>query len=227
MKLGPALKPYRKKVFLACKSRRRDGKGMQEELERSLKRLKTDYFDLYQLHAISDVEKDVGAALAPGGAVEAMVEAQKKGLVRFLGFSAHSVEAALKAMEEFTFDTILYPINYVCHFSDEFDQRVVKEARKKGMGILALKALAQTVGADSKYEYPSWYKPIEDEAEADLALRWTMSQGVTAAIPPGEESLFWLAVRCALRLSLKAVTEAETAELKKRAAGLEPISRRF
>ena len=225
LKLGPALRPYRDKVFLACKSTRRDGKGVREQMEQSLRRLETDHLDLYQLHALTDVEKDIRAALAPGGAVEALVEARKKGLVRFLGFSAHSVEASLEALAVFPFDTILYPVNYVCHFRGDFDQKVIEEARKRKMGILAIKALAQTVwpkGAER--EYPNcWYKPIDDETEADLALRWTLSQPVTAAVPPGDERLLWLAVRIALRH--KPVTKAETAELEQRAASLEPIFR--
>lgn len=68
LKLGPALEPYRKKVFLACKTGQRRREGASEELNESLKRLRTDYFDLYQLHSITDVKNDVDAVFAKGDA---------------------------------------------------------------------------------------------------------------------------------------------------------------
>ncbi len=98
-----------KKVFVACKTTERTKKGAEEELHRSLKRMETGFFDLYQLHAVSDVDKDVKRALSPKGAIQAFLKAREEGLVRFLGFSAHSDEAALYAMRNFDFDTILYP----------------------------------------------------------------------------------------------------------------------
>ena len=105
--------------------------------------LQTDHFDLYQLHAISDVEKDVQAVLAKGGAMEAILEAKKQGKLKYIGFSAHTSEAALAAMREFDFDTILYPVNFACHFRNEFDTEVLAEAKKRDMGILAIKAMAR------------------------------------------------------------------------------------
>ena len=99
IKLGPALEPYRKDVFLACKTTQRTKEGAAAELKESLKRLRTDHLDLYQLHALSDREKDVDVAFGPGGAMEVFLEAKKQGQVRYLGFSAHSEEAALAAME--------------------------------------------------------------------------------------------------------------------------------
>ena len=143
LKLGPALKPYRDKVFLACKTDNRDRAGAKESLDASLKRLQTDYFDLYQLHAIMHVEEDVKAALSKDGAIQTLLEARKQGIIRYIGFSAHSVEAALVAMREFDFDTILYPINFGCHYRSGFDKEVIAEANKRGMGILALKAMTK------------------------------------------------------------------------------------
>lgn len=190
-KLGPALKPYRKQCFLACKTTERNSEGATRELHQSLKNLKTDYFDLYQLHALTTVE-DVETAFGPGGAMEVFLKAREEGKVRFLGFSAHSEEAALLAMNKFDFDTILFPINYVCWFQGNFGPTVVQRAKEKGMGILALKGLAQTripPGIKKPYE-KLWYIPIEDEEIQTLSLRFTLSQGVTAAIPPGDP-LFW------------------------------------
>jgi aryl-alcohol dehydrogenase-like predicted oxidoreductase len=202
--LGPALRPYRDKVFLACKTERRDAKGAREHLVESLKRLRTDWFDLYQLHAITDVESDVEAVFSPGGAMDAIVAAREEGLVRHIGFSAHSPAAALKAMEKFDFDSMLYPVNMACHFKTRFDQEPVRVAAAKGMAILALKAMARGAWDSGntkvrREDYPKcWYEPYTTREEILAGLRFALSQpGVTAALPPGEERLFRLALSVA------------------------------
>ena len=83
IKLGPALEPYRKDIFLACKTTERTKEGSRRELEQSLERLRTDHFDLYQLHAVTKLE-DVDTIFGKGGAMETFLEAREKGQVRFL-----------------------------------------------------------------------------------------------------------------------------------------------
>jgi aryl-alcohol dehydrogenase-like predicted oxidoreductase len=222
--LGPALKPFRDKVFLACKTGERDKKGAEKELHKSLKNLKTDHFDLYQLHAITDTEEDVKAALSKNGAIQTFIKAREEGLVRFLGFSAHSPGAALLAMREFDFDTILYPINFCTHYKGKFSQEVLIEAKKRGMGILALKSMAKQVWQneeDEKKHPKCWYEPIEDPFLAEDALSWTLSQGVTAAIPPGDENLFKMALQ--IGPNIKKVSNKIEANLKNVGEGLKPI----
>ena len=224
-KLGPALEPFRDDVFLACKTGERDKAGAKADLDESLRRMKTGYFDLYQLHGLTDVEKDVKAALGKGGAMEAIVEAKKAGIIRHIGFSAHSPEAAMTAMREFDFDTILYPVNFCTSFESQFEQEVLAEAKKRGMGVLALKAMAkqlwQEEGADRKKWSKCWYEPIRDKELARMALGWSLSQGATAALPPGDERLFRMAME--LGPKCREITAAETGQLEKIATGLEPI----
>ncbi len=225
-KLGPALEPFRDDVFLACKTELRDKAGAKADLDESLRRLKTGYFDLYQLHGLIDVEKDVKAALGKGGAMEAIIEAKKAGMIRHIGFSAHSPEAAMTAMREFDFDTILYPVNFCTSFESQFEQEVLAEAKKRGMGVLALKAMAKQMwqeedGEGRKVWSKCWYEPISDKELARMALGWSLSQGATAALPPGEERLFRVAMELGPRC--REITEAEAAQLEKIAAGLEPI----
>ena len=107
----------------------------------SLQRLRTDHFDLYQLHGLAKRE-DLEKAMGPGGALEAVAEARKEGLIRWIGFSAHSAEVALEAMERFSFDTILFPVNFVTWIKAGFGPQVIAAAEKRGMGCLALKAMA-------------------------------------------------------------------------------------
>jgi aryl-alcohol dehydrogenase-like predicted oxidoreductase len=225
IKLGPALKPYRDKVFLACKTAKRDKQGAKQELDNSLKNLETDHLDLYQLHALTDVEKDVKAAMAADGAIQTFLEAKKAGIIKYIGFSAHSPQAAAAAMNEFDFDTIMYPVNFCTHFHSNFENEVLKVAKKKKMGILAIKAMAlqkwQNDQAKRKEYSKCWYEPIDNPKLAKLALSWTLSQGVTAALPPGDEKLFRLALE--LAPNCKKLKESELDELETTAKSLQPI----
>jgi len=225
LKLGPALEPYRKKVFLVCKTTERRREGATEEIKESLKRLRTDYLDLYQLHAITDVKKDVDTVFAKGGAMEVFIEAKKQGQVRYLGFSAHSEEAALAAMERYDFDSILFPINFATFYKGSFGPKVIAAAESKGVARLALKALAgQRWPQDDplRKEYPKcWYQPLTEREEARLGLYFTLSQPITAAIPPGEESLFRMALD--LAMDFKPISPQDLEKVKQMAESLNPI----
>lgn len=223
-KLGPALKPYRKNVFLACKTQKRDAAGAREELERSLKRLQTDHFDLYQFHAVSSME-DVEKILAPKGAAETFLKAKKEGKVRYLGFSAHNADAAIALMDRLTLDSILFPVNYILYSQGNFGPQILEHAKQKGLARMALKAMAKTrwrQGEERTYK-KTWYRPLDDAAQAELAVRFTLSEDVTAAIPPGEEKLFRVALQAARRF--KPLTTVERKQLLASAAGIEPIFR--
>jgi len=222
--LGPALEPHRKGVFLACKTQARTRQAAAEELERSLKKMGTDHFDLYQHHAVTK-KADVEKILGPGGAMEAFEAARKAGKVRFLGFSAHSVEAAMALMEGFAFDTILFPVNYGTWHAGDFGPQVLARAREKGMGILCLKAMAKgpwPSEAEKRYA-KCWYEPLDAPEEAALALRFTLSHPVTAAIPPGDENLFRMALRLAARF--EPLTPAEAEAMKGRGGAAVPLFR--
>jgi aryl-alcohol dehydrogenase-like predicted oxidoreductase len=222
--LGPALAPYRKGVFLACKTGKRDRAGAEAELQNSLKLLRTDHFDLYQLHGMT-TQEDFDRAMGPGGAMEAFLAAREKGLVRYLGFSAHSAEIALKLMDRYPFDSVLFPINWVNYFEAGFGPQVVAKAEEKGIGRFALKAMARSrlaQGATKTYA-KCWYDPIDEPELALLALKFTLSQPITAAIPPGDQGLFRMALGLADRIS--PITDEEVAVLRKKAAEQTPLFR--
>ena len=224
VKLGPALAPYRKKVFLACKTKMRDAQGAKAEFERSLERLKTDRVDLYQLHVLADVKKDVDAAFAKGGAMEYLRAQQKAGRIRYLGFSAHTEEAAIAAIDRFAFDSIMFPVNFVSWFNAGFGPKVVQKARQRGAAVLAIKALSRqrwVKGDPLRKEFRTWYKPVLDRAEALGALRFTLSQGVTAALPPSNVAAHKLALDVAP--DIRPITAAETAKLRELAKDITPL----
>ena len=196
VKLGPALEPYRKNVFLACKTTKRTAKEARAELMDSLAHLRTDHFDLYQHHAVTTLE-DVRTLLGPGGAMETFVEARNEGKIKFIGFSAHSVEAAMALMDGFDFDTILFPVNFTTWHKGNFGPQVLERAKEKNMGILALKAMARGPWPQDsdRSRFPKcWYEPLSSPEDIIMGLRFTLSHPVTAAIPPGDENLFKIAL---------------------------------
>ena len=196
----------------------------RKELEQSLKNLRTDHFDLYQHHAVTTLE-EVDTILGPGGSMETFIEARHEGKIRFIGFSAHSVEAAMALMDRFDFDTILFPFNYATWNAGNFGPQVMAKAKEKNMGILALKAMAKgpwQEGAD-RTGYPKcWYEPLMSPEDITMGLRFTLSHPVTAAIPPGEEKLF----RQALSVSgnLKPLNKSEIQAIKEKALKGVPCS---
>ena len=220
--LGPALQPYRKKVFLACKTQERKREGALRELDQSLEYLKTDHFDLYQLHAVTD-PADVDTVFGKGGAMEAFLEAREDGRVRYLGFSAHSVEAAMALMDRFDFDTILFPFNFATWYAGNFGPRVMERAKEKQMGILALKAMAWRPWEEGEERTNSktWYKPLPTKEEADKGLRFTLSHPVTSAIPPGHEDLFSMGLRLATGFS--PMDQEEIMAIKKKGLETKPL----
>lgn len=222
--LGPALEPYRKDVFLACKTTERKREGARKELEQSLKYLRTDHFDLYQLHAVTSLE-DVDTIFAKGGAMETFVEAREEGKVRYLGFSAHSVEAAMALMDGFDFDTILFPFNFATWYAGNFGPQVMARAKEKQMGILALKAMAWRNWEEGEERNidKTWYKPLTSKEEAREGLRFTLSHPVTAAIPPGHEDLFSMAL--GLASDFTPMNKEEIKAIKEKAMKTEPIFR--
>jgi aryl-alcohol dehydrogenase-like predicted oxidoreductase len=223
-RLGPALAPYRKNCFLACKTDGRMKDDSRADLEQSLRLLKTDHVDLYQFHALTKMT-DLDKVLGPGGAIETFEAAKKEGKIRYIGFSVHSAETAVAAMDRYHFDTILFPLNWVLFAQADFGPQILKKAQEKKMGILALKSMAKTVWpADQKQSHPQpkcWYQPAGFPDEASLGLRWTLSHPITAAIPPGDERYFRLAMDVAQ--NYKPIESQEEQALLTGGKGVEPI----
>jgi predicted aldo/keto reductase-like oxidoreductase len=190
-------------------------------LEDSLRKLRTDHVDLYQLHGLSSVE-EVEQVFGPGGAMETFQAAKEAGKVRFIGFSAHSEAAAMLALDRFEFDSMLLPINFACWYNG-FGPKAFEAAKSKGAARLALKAMAHTnwpEGCKRKWG-KCWYQPFDQWEEAELAVRWTLSQAVTATVPPGEPDLFRMALDIAEKFYPLSVEETD--QLRSMAKTIKPI----
>jgi predicted aldo/keto reductase-like oxidoreductase len=137
-KIGLALAEVRDKVVLATKTFIRDGSGAVAQLENSLRMMKTDYIDIYQLHQISQ-EKDWEIITGPGGALEAVVKAREQGKIRYIGVTSHNLAMAIKLVKSDLFSTIQFPFNFI---EDAAKDELHTAARERGMGILAMKPFA-------------------------------------------------------------------------------------
>lgn len=214
-KMGVGLQGLdRSRYFLSCKTKARDKEGARKELENSLRLLKTDHFDLYQLHHLVKPE-EVQKALGPGGAMEAILKAKEEGKIKYIGFSAHTTKGALEAMKGFRFDTVMFPINFVEYLLKDYGRAVLDMANEQGAGILAIKAMSRGTwpkGVDRTREW--WYRSVEDDLEVNMAWRFVLSQkGVAAGIPPSFLDLVDKAIAGAK--AFKPITDGEVAELKR------------
>ncbi len=140
---GAVLPEFRKKVFITTKTLERSRAGAENELHASLKALKTDYLDLWQIHSVSEME-DVEKIFAPGGAIEAFEAAKKSGKCRFIGFTGHhDPHVHVEMMKRYDrFDTILLPLNPADPSYLSFEQIALPMAIEQGLGIQAMKTTA-------------------------------------------------------------------------------------
>ena len=226
IKMGIGLQGLKREDYLlTCKTRARDKKGAREELERSLKRLKTDHFDVYQMHCLKR-PAEVEEALGPGGAMETILEAKKEGKVRNVGFSAHTTVAALAAMKGFRFDTVMFPINFVEYYLMGFGKPVLELANEQGAAVLAIKVLSRGAwpqGMERTRRW--WYRCTEEKELVDLAVRFTLSQPpVASTICPSFFDLLDKTIEAGK--SFRPITEEETQQVRKLAEASESLFRR-
>jgi len=160
--LGEALEGYRDKFILATKSMARDKAGMATDIETSLKNLRTDYIDIYQVHNPS--VKQLEQVLAPGGALEALLEAKEAGKIGHIGLTGHTIELFEKAVNLPWVETFMFPYNIVERQGEEF----MRQCTKNNIGFIVMKPLAG--GA------------IED---ANLALRFLCANPDVSVVIPG------------------------------------------
>ena len=201
VRLGPWMETHHSEVFLACKTKERSKAGAWEDLKRSLDRLRVDRFDLFQLHNVSDQET-LNAALGPGGALEAVQEAREQNLVRSIGITGHRPSVLVEAIHRFPFETVLFPLNCVlaARRNDYSDFTVLlDQARRKDVGMIAMKAVAKRPWQGPMHMYRTWYDPFDRQDEIDRCLWYALSQGITTAAMPGDLSLWPMVIDAAER----------------------------
>ena len=198
---GKALGERRKDIFLAGKSHARERKGALAHLADTLKTIKTDHLDLWQMHDMRTAA-DIDAVAAPGGALEAFREAKEKGLVRFVGVTGHEDPAILRrCIEIFDFDTVLVPVNPAEPRYLSFITDLLPYARQKDMGIIAMKVYFRGMATQ-----------IPGFASLEPFYRFALSQPVTTAVI-GCDTIAQLEENGGLARSFVPLTEKEADSL--------------
>jgi aryl-alcohol dehydrogenase-like predicted oxidoreductase len=179
LRVGNWISRHGKPFFLATKTGERTLNKAREEIQRSLERLQVTQVDLLQLHNLVDPQ-EWETALGPGGALEAAIEAREQGLVRFIGITGHGLTAAAmhrRALERFDFDSVLLPFSYLMaqyeqYFSDFLDLTSVCQSRNVAMQTI--KSIVHTPWGKHKPTRATWYRPLEKQADIDLAVHWVL-----------------------------------------------------
>ena len=210
-RMGKALADgYREKAFLMTKLDGRTGSAARQQLEQSLKRLKTDHIDLLQIHEVIRMT-DPEQAFQAGNVVEVLQQARKDGKVRFIGFTGHKSPSIHLHMIEtadqhgFTFDTVQMPVNALDEHYNSFGQQVIPAANKRGMAVLGMKPLSN--GAILK----------TGAVTAPQALRYAMSVPVTVTLT-GCESMADLEQALTVVRNFKPMTVEEKVALLEKTA---------
>jgi predicted aldo/keto reductase-like oxidoreductase len=187
-------------------------------------RLKVSYFDLFQFHAVDDLNT-LDTILGPDGALEAVLEAKQQGMIKYIGITGHRPFVYVEALKRFNFDTVLFPLSRVhaAHFDKDNDFRPLLDlARRRDVGIIAIKAVSKQVWLSKDRPYHTWYEPFDSQADIDPSIRYTLSQGVTTCPMPGDVKLWPLVIAAAERFTPMTAEEQNTAV--KEVAKYQPIS---
>ncbi len=212
LKLGPSVARHRDRMFLACKTRERRRDAARAELERSLERLQTDHFDLYQCHAVSDAF-DLERLLGPGGAMAAIDDARAAGLIRWVGITGHHCAVLRMALERYPFATVMFPLNPVQAADPRpaTDYRpLLRTAVERGVGVIAIKATARSPWPNGTTPtYTTWYRPFDDADNVRRRLAYTLSHEVATSVLPGDVRLWPMLFAAAEHFTPLAPSEIE------------------
>ncbi|MGI6551196.1 MAG: aldo/keto reductase [Syntrophomonadales bacterium] len=167
-KLGLVLRERQSEAIIATKSMARTRDEMESDIEKSLKALGTEYIDLYQVHNVKD-NPTLDQVLNPGGAMEALLEAKKSGVVKHIGITSHIKSLLIEALKASVFETIQFPFNPV---ELEGVPELLEMASTQGTGVIIMKPLA---GGAFKH--------------ASLALQFILEYPPVSTVIPGMDSL--------------------------------------
>ncbi len=181
LRIAPWMKEHRGRFFLATKTGERSREAARDQIHRSLDRLQVDHVDLIQLHNLADpIEWD--RALSPGGALEAALEAREQGLVRFIGVTGHGAQIAAthrRSLERFDFDSVLLPYNYTTmqneYYAANFNA-LAQTCQQRNVAVQTIKSIARGPWWGREHTAATWYEPLRDQGDIDLAVHWALGR---------------------------------------------------
>jgi uncharacterized protein len=177
-KMGPTIKGIRDKVFLVTKTEESTYEGTWKLLRQSLNRLQTDHLDLVHLHNLCLESRfpDLKLTLSEKGALGALREAKKQGVIRFIGASGHLNPSRFHAvLDTGDMDAVMCAVNFVVQHTYDFESKVFARARSQNIGLVAMKVLGGAGGGDKGFSVPEEYY--------ERAIRYALSiPGLACAI---------------------------------------------
>ncbi|MDD3056877.1 MAG: aldo/keto reductase [Sphaerochaeta sp.] len=221
LRVGPWMKTHRSDFFLASKTGARTKAEALEELKQSLTRLKTDHLDLWQLHFLVDSD-EWETAMGEGGALEAVTEAKKQGLVRYAGVTGHGIDAPkahLKSLGVYDFDSVLFPYNYPMLQQPSYKkdvQALLDLCKQRNVAAQTIKSLARGEWGTKEKVYTTWYDALGEEKTIQMAVHYVLSHEQLFLNSSGDLSLLGHILKAADRdiqapdeLAMQALVEKE------------------
>lgn len=226
LRLGPFIERHRDAFFLATKTGERTREAAYAEICRSLERLRTDHVDLIQLHNLVD-EEEWQQAYAPGGVLEAVVQARDEGLVSNIGVTGHGVTVArqhIRSLAEFDFASVLLPYNFPMSRNADYladFEELLEICEERDVAVQTIKSITRAPWGDRQQTTTTWYEPLQDQAAIDLAVHWVLGRPGVFLNTASDIRLLPRIVDAAERFEHRP-GEEEMAELE-RAWGMEPL----
>ena len=225
-RVGPWMLRERDRFFLGCKTMERTKQGAWDEMQRSLKLLKTETFDLYQCHAITSME-ELDAVTMKGGALEAFVEARQRDLIKYIGITGHGADAPkiyLEALKRFDFDSVLFPLNFIQMGNPDFRnnaETLIAECKSKDVGTMIIKTITKGPWGERQKTATTWYEPFDKSDEIQRAVNFAMSHEVTGLCTAGDTRILHLVLQACE--NFKRLEKIEMAEMIQSAQKHEPL----
>jgi len=224
LRIGPWMKEHRNDFFLATKTEERTYDGAMGELENSLKRLKIDYIDHWQMHVLVD-EEGWQTAMGPNGALKAFIKAKDEGLVGHLGVTGHGMKAPefhLRSLEVFPFDSVLLPWNYAMEQDRDYTRdfnKLLALCTEKQVAVQAIKSICRRPWPEGIKNRSTWYQPFEEPRDVDVAVAYLLAQPHLFLNAVGDTHLLPMVLDAASRFcsgELKFDKEKDMADLAQR-----------
>lgn len=179
-RVGAWMDRHRGDFFLATKTGERTYEKARDQIRKSLERLRTDHVDLLQLHNLVD-ETEWETAMAPGGALDAAIEAREAGLVRFIGVTGHGVTVAkmhMRSLDRFPFDSVLLPYNYPMMQNAEYATdfaALAKMCAARGVALQTIKGITLGPWQEKEHTANTWYEPLTEQGDIDIAVGYVLA----------------------------------------------------
>lgn len=180
-RIGPWMKRHRQDFFLATKVEERTYRPAWESIRRSLQRLQVEQVDLLQIHNVGDPQV-WETVMGPGGALQAVLEAQQQGLTRFIGITGHGTLIArlhLQALERVDFDSVLLPYNYAMMQNPQYAadfEALMAVCQARNVAVQTIKSITRRPWGPRPQTRTTWYEPLEDQADIDAAVAYVLSR---------------------------------------------------